>query len=452
MSAPGETVRCAAGETYEAWGTYFHLPKLNDRDIGVRAAIWGAPAAPVPYWIGRGAAGWRLDVAPEIDGGVGNDPTNPFWEGFRGVAKDADPEVVLIAEEWGDASSLLLGEELDATMNYRWRSIVLDYLFDGCSGSGCGADGFRDNDSAPWRPLGSIDPLDEAGFVARLEALREDMPPPAFAAQLNLLGSHDVSRIDFLLRKISAEDVALAEQKLRFATLFQYTFPGVPVIYYGDEVGIVADSVWDGSIYQDDPYNRATMPWADLGGSPDLERRAWFERLGVLRAGHAALTSGDFAWGLVDGDQDLITFSRTSADEELIIVLHRGLSDRTVNLDGLRLAEGSQLSDLLDGAGGAVGGEWVVGAGSLEITFGGLSTAILRVSVPEADSGGEADGEGGEGTADGGAEGEDDGVSETAGEGREEKTEAGCGGCATGRVGALGAWLLAVIGALRRRR
>ena|GEM_PF-2003487 len=135
-----------------------------------------------------------------------------------------------MAETWFDASKYFLGDMFDITMNCIFRNTVQD----------CAADG-------------------KAGVLHRQsELMREAHPPQAYDALMNLLSSHDQARA---LQVFGWHDdtrdaavIALAKQRLRLAVLFQMIFLGSPSVYDGDEVGVTGG---------DDPYNRATYPWAD---------------------------------------------------------------------------------------------------------------------------------------------------------------------------------------------
>ena len=400
----GETVTCAGGETYEAWATFFHIPKLNAADPGVREMFWDHPDAVGPWWLARGAGGWRLDVAADVDRGLAHDPGNDFWEGFRESVKAARPDSVIIGEEWGDATALLLGPELDTVMNYRWRSAALDWMFDGCApGPGCEGDGFSDNDSSAWRDSGRIDRIDEAGLLARLESIREDTPPPAWLGMYNLLGSHDTSRVGWLLQMVSGGDAALAREKLRFLTVFQFTYPGVPAVYMGDEVGVAPASNWDGGLWQDDPWNRATYPWADLGFSPDTGLRDWVVRVGQLRASSPALRGGDYETIAADPTQQVFAYLRRAGTDARLVVLHRGAAPREIEFPS-PFPDGTVLEDALSGD------RLTVADGRISATVGGLSGSVWGVvsgsgdtGIPDDTGSGDGGGDGGGGSADGGA-------------------------------------------------
>ena len=447
VGAPGRTadgaeVLCAArggGEaTYEAWGTYFHIPKLVVEAPAVQDWLWAGEGAVATRWLEAGARGWRLDVGPEVDPGQGLDGDNLAWEGFRAAVKAQDPDAVIIGEEWGDPSPWLLGGEWDSAMNYPLRSALLDWLSDGCVGDGC-EDGhtFRDNDSNEWRPLGPITSIGEVRLQRRLMGQREDVPEPAWTGLMNLLGSHDVSRIGWLLRKISADDPAVAEQKLRLMALFVYTYPGAPTLYYGDEVGISADSHWTGSAWEDDPYNRAPYPWADQGGAPDPALRQWFVTLGELHGSSEALKRGGYVDLLADDAARALAFARTLGDEVVVAAFLRATTSTTVTvpLGGL-LDDGVTLED-------AIGGACVeVVDGAAAVPLDGLSGAVLQIADCTPDAGAEDD-------SSTGADGDDTGADEAAESGSGDSAAA-ARGC--GRRAGLLLFLTAGLLSLQRRR
>ncbi len=193
--------------------------------------------------LGQGASGWRLDVAPDIDPGPTVDSSNHFWEEFSPRHKARGTDGTYYWRRMGDASSLLLGQEMDGIMNYRFRSAVLAWMFDRCLGEGCRGDSFVDNDSNDFSSSGPISKISLNQFVNRLRSLEEDYPRQALLSSMNLLGSHDTNRIRFLLRKVSGEDDTLARRKQMFLASFQTVYLGAVTIYYGDEVGLTGEGL-----------------------------------------------------------------------------------------------------------------------------------------------------------------------------------------------------------------
>ncbi len=346
----GRPIECAGGQTYEAWFGFSALPKLRAEHPAVRALVWDAPDAVAPTWSARGADGWRLDVAGDIDAGRAGTPENDFWEGFRAAVR-AEGDVVVIGEEWSDASRWLLGGEWDSAMNYRLRSTLLGWLAVGCEGDGCRGGALHTNDENEASSSGPIAPLPPTVFHARLMSIHEDYPPLAHRSMLNLVGSHDTNRVGFLLERTGSD---------RWGQLwaFLFTYPGAPMLYYGDEVGLSEAGVYRDGVWRDDPFNRAPFPWPDTPGfyEADAERLRLVRRLSALRWSHAALREGDIEHGwAVDDASGLYGFRRTAGEATAVVLLNRGASAAEV---GRELPPG--VVDPFAGTPSVPGGGWRV--------------------------------------------------------------------------------------------
>ncbi len=310
------------GADYESWFGFDSLPKLNSSVEAVRELVWADVSGAGVYWM-QWADGWRLDVAGDVDPGVTGDPANDYWEGFRSAVRSANPDAYIVGEEWGVATSWTLGEEWDATMNYQFSSAVLGFWRD---------TPFVDNDHNTGSSAGVIDPLEPSELVARLANLEERYPYEAWLAMMNLLGSHDTNRALFMLDEnaaTGADDTLLddpaydwsdAIDRLGGVAILQMTLPGAPTIYYGDEVGLVGPVTYDGSSWQDDPYNRVAYPWLDETGTPyysHLQTAAGqgelldhYQMLTAARHDHPALRTGSMVPLLVDDDADVLVYGR----------------------------------------------------------------------------------------------------------------------------------------------
>ncbi len=316
----GEPIECAGGETYEAWFGFAALPKLRADHAEVRALVWDGPDAVAPGWSARGASGWRLDVAGDVDNGRAGEPGNDFWEGFRRAVRAAGDDVVLIGEEWSDASRWLLGGEWDSAMNYRLRSALLGWLAVDCDGDGCIDGALHTNDENDASSSGPIRPLAPSEFHARLMAIHEDYPPLAHRSMLNLVGSHDTNRVGFLTGRTGGG------HRWPAMWTFLFTYPGAPMVYYGDEVGLSESGVFVDGVWRDDPFNRAPFPWGDAPGHyshrPGHLRHV--RRVAALRWSHPALRHGDVEHGVVvDNWRGLYAFRRRVGDAEALVYLSR---------------------------------------------------------------------------------------------------------------------------------
>lgn len=228
-------------DVYESWWGVETMPNVNECEASYLDYMVMAEDSVLRHWQKTGIGGWRLDVVDELP------PC--FLETFVQTLKMIDAEAVVIGEVWEDASNKVsyderrfyfCGRQLDATMNYPLREAMLKFV------SG------EEDARAVWD---------------RLMRLYEHLPPQNFFAQLNLLGTHDTPRIRTVLE---TWDPLLAEARWRLLYTWLFLYPGVPHVYYGDEVGLVGGK---------DPDNRRTYPW----GREDMSRYAFIRALIQLR-------------------------------------------------------------------------------------------------------------------------------------------------------------------------
>jgi glycosidase len=222
---------------YQTCGGVGYLPKLNTDNAGVRDYLLHVAT----YWLEKaGIDGWRLDVPWKVPLG--------FWRALRRAIKAVNPASYIVGEIWRDGRSWLQGDTFDAIMNYRLRDYILDFCV--------------------------RDAMDAEDFDFELAMLRQDQGPTV-AFQLNLLGSHDTPRI----LTVCGGDVG----RLTLALVFQFTYLGVPMIYYGDEVGMEGDN---------DPLCRGTLDWDENRWNKQLHET--YRRLIQVRRQHPALRWGAF--------------------------------------------------------------------------------------------------------------------------------------------------------------
>jgi glycosidase len=241
------------------------------------------------HWLGYGTAGWRTDVTPWL--------TDEFWRRFRRAVRGAYPEAYLVSEDWGNSSPRLVGDTFDATMNYRF---------------GYSVNGFAGGEL-------SASELDD-----RLETLRRDTPEPNLHVQMNLLDSHDTARILTVLGG--------SRERVMLATALQLAYPGVPMIYYGDEAGLEGDFAEDG---------RRPYPW----GSADKELLDFYRRAINLRRGSKALSGGDVSTAWID-DRGGYGFMRRS-EEDIVVALFNNGSEPLEATIPLREEASGEWQDLL---------------------------------------------------------------------------------------------------------
>lgn len=345
-------------DKYDCWWGIDTLPNVNEDNPSYQEFIITGEDSVIKYWMKLGAKGWRLDVVDELPAA--------FVKKIRTTMKQMDPDSVLIGEVWEDASNkvsygemreYLLGEELDSVMNYPFRNIWLDFF------------------------LGRSDAL---ATHHQLMKLYENYPREHFYSTMNLLGSHDVERVLTLLSgappadSLSREEQEVYEPtpeqlrvglaRLKLLSLIQMTFPGVPCIYYGDEVGLQG--------YKD-PLNRRTYPW----GQENQELLDWYKSIIALRHQHAALRTGQWIPVLVQGQlygyirkiaggKDV--FGRDQENGTVLVIINGALREQTnLSINIGNWCQGALVNPLMEGE------RYQVRDGFLHLSLGVLDGKIL---------------------------------------------------------------------------
>ncbi len=367
---------------YDGWFGFDSIPVINKSNPVVQDYFLNNPGSVSRYWLEQGAAGWRLDVM-----GDASFP-NGYWEAFRQVVKGTSPEALVIGELWQKDSTLLRflrGDRADTTMNYRLRDAVLGLLAPGPFDS----KGFGDS--------GRV--ISASEFAARIASIREDYPDAAYYSLMNLLDSHDTERLLWTLtpgaettaeKELNAANLAEGRRRQQLAVLIQYTMPGAPTVYYGDEAGMTGD---------DDPDDRRTFPWAELGYAQDKTTTRFFGQLAKLRRRIASLTDGDLRILLADDAAETVAYGRKTNDQAAVVVINRSALGQEVDIPVAGyLPEGVRLIAAL-GVGNAGAPSVTVSSGMLHVTLQPMSgwlftTRQVDLLPPDAPSGLSVTGEG----------------------------------------------------------
>jgi cyclomaltodextrinase len=261
---------------YLAWWSIKSLPKFNTQNPAVRQYLFSVAR----YWIERGADGWRLDVPNEID-------DDSFWDEFRQIIKLANPNAYLVGEIW-NADARWVGEgHFDGLLNYPFRDYLIRFLHSNT--------------------------LTASQFVEKVNGLYKLYPAENASVMYNPLGSHDTER---LLTKMEG-NIA----KARMAFFLQFSFPGAPGIYYGDEIGLLGDK---------DPGCRRAFPWDEHQWNTTL--REWVKKLIWLRKNTPALRRGDFQSLLTDGSGISCAFARHLGEETVLVAVNSSSSRQSLRL------------------------------------------------------------------------------------------------------------------------
>lgn len=313
-------------DEYACWWGCDNVPDLNKSNKDYRALVFGKNGV-VEKWQKLGADGWRLDVVDELP----IDFVNLLIKKIKSVNKDA----LVIGEVWEDASTkvsygelrpYLLGDQLDGTMNYPFMNAIIAYVRDG----------------------------DEKFFKDTVQSILENYPKETVYCLMNSLGTHDTVRIINALSDVRAHgwskthklgyklpdsEYEKAKKKLYLASVLQFTLPGIPSIFYGDEAGLQGF---------DDPINRRPYPW----GSEDKEILAHYKKLGRIRRENRAVFSGGFN---MRDENGLVAYERASGDDEILIAVNAGADDTTlfINKEYTSLYNNKEYKDVVDVPGGS---------------------------------------------------------------------------------------------------
>ena len=250
-----------------------------------------------------------------------------FWRDLRKRVKGIDKETWIVGEQWGDGSPWLAGDQWDSKMNYEFLWPNRDFFADG-----------------------KITPTE---YLHRLMDVYNRYAPQASRNMMNLLSSHDTPR--FLTLCKNNEDLD------RLAATVQFTWPGAPSIYYGEEIGMQGGA---------DPANRGGMEWSRATAANPMLR--CYKTLIALRNHSPALQSGDPAILLTDDHAQTLAYSRTLGTEIAVVALNR--SDRTQTLT-IPLPENAARSVYVDGMTGRRVA--LSAARTLRLTLPPLRAAVL---------------------------------------------------------------------------
>lgn len=295
------------GNSFEYWWNFKNLPVCNGDNPDYQNYIYGEGGI-IDQWFQLGIDGVRLDVADEL--------TENFIFNIRKAIKRNNPEGFVLGEVWENAitkekygiqRTYLLGEELDTVMDYPLTDAILKYVRFG----------------------------DYQYFKETVEKILQLYPKPAINSMTNSLSTHDITRaittlvgdgiyhnryqwtwdIGGLSRQWQFEHDELSKEKykvgklmFKLATIMQYTMPGIPCIFYGDEVGVCG--------YKD-PFNRKPYPHAKR----DKELLKFFRRIGKVRNKLEFLKEAEYE--LLQQNENFIIYKRYNKEQEIVVIVKR---------------------------------------------------------------------------------------------------------------------------------
>lgn len=281
---------------YSSWWGIYTLPQVREMNEKYLDYMIEDDDSVIRRWLRLGASGWRLDVADELP--------DEFIQKLNSYARKEKQDALIIGEVWEDASNKISydvrrkyfqGGELDSVMNYPLRDGILAFL------GGAPAESFAET----------------------IMTLQENYPHDVFYNLMNIIGTHDTPRALTVLggdaeawnrdrtyraqAHLTGNALIAAREKMYIASVIQFTMPGSPTIYYGDEVGLQG---------YEDPFNRRGFPWGDEDGS----LQSFYQKLCAVRAESEALNDGElrFLYAL----ESILVYERATAEERILIAVN----------------------------------------------------------------------------------------------------------------------------------
>ena len=279
-------------DEYDCWWGVDILPEIDETNSSYIEYIGSV----LEKWQRAGASGWRLDVADELP--------DKFLDSLREKVKKTDENALILGEVWEDASTkisygerrrYLQGGQLDSVMNYPFADALIQFAVTGIS----------------------------EHFNDRISEICENYPKCVVDCLMNHIGTHDTCRIlnrlgtldgyysDHINRyrgEMTSEEYQRGICLLMMISSMQFTLPGVPSIYYGDEVGLA------GGV---DPFNRGCMPW----GNENKELLEHYRFLGKMRKEHSAFKDGSFI--PVSDALGCVCYMRKNSEETIAVIANR---------------------------------------------------------------------------------------------------------------------------------
>ncbi|MEE1065841.1 MAG: glycoside hydrolase family 13 protein [Acutalibacteraceae bacterium] len=323
-------------DDYLSWWGIKLLPEVIEENPGFIEYITGENSI-ARKWLKCGAAGWRLDVADELP--------DIFLDSFRKAVKAENPDTLVMGEVWEDASNkssygqrrrYLTGDQLDSVMNYPFAGAIIDFVRNGVA----------------------------EVFSSRIMTIVENYPKQVLDVLMNHISTHDTMRAITALAGESCEyrdrywqsthsldDNAYKNgvQLVKMASAVQFTLPGVPSIYYGDEAGMQG--------YKD-PFNRCCYPW----GNENKELLEWYRKLGEIRSADKCFVDGRLE--ILSSVAGCVAYSRKKDENAILVISNSNPHSITYYVKD----EWSDAEDLL-------GNSYVRGT---LVDVGAKSTVILR--------------------------------------------------------------------------
>ncbi len=286
-------------DDYECWWGIKILPEVTEENEDFLRFITGENGV-LRKWMKLGADGWRLDVADELP--------DVFLDRLRTAVKAEKEDALVLGEVWEDASNkvsysvrrrYLLGKQLDSVMNYPFADAIIHFVRTG----------------------------DTSSFSETVMTVLENYPKTVVDVLMNHIGSHDTMRIINALageslankprswqsgKKLSDYDYEKGIKLVKLASTVQFTLPGIPSIYYGDEIGMQGYA---------DPFNRGCF----IEENAEHSLLEHYRKLGNIRRSNSCFKEGSFRF--ISCERACVAYVREDENQSILVIANRNETD-----------------------------------------------------------------------------------------------------------------------------
>ena len=298
---------------YASWWGIKTLPCVNELSEDFLNYIIYDKKSVVAHWLKCGADGFRLDVADELP--------DEFILALRNRLKQINKKALLIGEVWEDASNKIsynkrreyfTSGELDSVMNYPFKNAVINFVKGLDNGN---------------------------GFKETVMTILENYPKEVVNSLMNMLSTHDTVRILTELNnkqieskaeraeyKMSDAERETAIKKLKVASFLQFMLPGMPSIYYGDEIGTEG---------YEDPFCRRFFDWTRTKNNSLLE---FFKALSKIKNKCLPIKKGNIEF--IKSENGVLIFNRIYKGKSLTAAVNLSGEEITLNAKKIIFGEG----------------------------------------------------------------------------------------------------------------
>lgn len=321
---------------YKGWWGTKSLPEFNrtenDLHDGPKQYIFNA----TQKWMdpnndgdpSDGIDGWRLDVAREVPIG--------FWKQWRKLVKSLNPNAIIVGELW-ELSPDFISEDgvFDALMNYNFAFAVNDFF------------------------VAKKNQIKVSEFIEKLKQIDLSYPADHLHVLQNLVDSHDTERLlSMIVNPDRKYDHDADERNPNYSpakpnktdydvqkliAVFQMTYRGAPMVYYGDEAGM-----WGA----DDPHDRKPMVWENIRYDdeiitaesgfkkefgnykvePNKDILEFYKKLIRLRNHNTAIQKGSIRFLYSNNEKTSFVFERKEKDNWFITAFNLGEASDDVSI------------------------------------------------------------------------------------------------------------------------